>query len=120
MKFLIDECLSTRLADLLVAEGHPAHHVCDVGLTGEPDPVVIATAATEGAVLLTGDTDFGTILATSEIECSVIIFRCSLMGASTLARLLTDNLEEFHEDLAAGALVIIDDNRVRVRRLPLR
>ena len=36
-----------------------------------------------------------------------------------LAALLLDNLDRFARDLEAGAIVVITDDRIRVRALPL-
>jgi len=35
------------------------------------------------------------------------------------ARLLVANLDQFAEDVAAGAIVVIGDDRLRIRRLPI-
>jgi predicted nuclease of predicted toxin-antitoxin system len=37
MRFLVDECLSIRVAALLTAAGHDAIHVVNAGLAGQPD-----------------------------------------------------------------------------------
>lgn len=63
MRFLIDECLSVRVARLLVDAGHDAIHVAACDLAGEPDERVLGKAAEEGRVLVSADTDFGEILA---------------------------------------------------------
>jgi hypothetical protein len=68
MKFLVDESLSTRVAELLQANGHDAVHVADLGLLGAIDPIVMQTAADAGRVLVTADTDFGELLALGAIQ----------------------------------------------------
>jgi predicted nuclease of predicted toxin-antitoxin system len=65
MRFLLDENLSPRLADLLRSAGHDVDHVCDIGLTGADDRSVMATAASDDRVLVSADTDFGALLALS-------------------------------------------------------
>jgi predicted nuclease of predicted toxin-antitoxin system len=40
VKFLVDECLSIRVATLLTTAGHDAVHVTDCELAGEPDETV--------------------------------------------------------------------------------
>lgn len=44
MKFLVDENLSERVAEVLVENGHDAIHVRDIGLERADDPVVMARA----------------------------------------------------------------------------
>ena len=63
MKFLIDESLSARVAQLLTTEGHNAVHVADRSLLGAPDTHVMASARTEDRVVVSVDTDFGELLA---------------------------------------------------------
>ncbi len=58
MRFLVDECLSTRVPALLTAAGHDAVHVIDCGLAGAPDDQVMAKAVEHGRVLLSADTEF--------------------------------------------------------------
>ncbi len=59
MKFKIDENLPGELADEIRALGHDAEAVFDEGLSGSPDPIIVATAANEGRVLLTMDKGIG-------------------------------------------------------------
>ena len=76
MRFLIDECLASRVATLLGAAGHDAVHVGEVGLLGSSDDMIMSAAVSEGRVLVSADTDFGTSLAQSgATRPSVILFR---------------------------------------------
>lgn len=59
MRFLIDECLSGRLAVLLVDAGHDAVHAGDLGLLGATDETVMGAAIAEERVVVSADTDFG-------------------------------------------------------------
>ena len=76
MRFLVDECLSARLTQLLMADGHDALHVLDVGLQGQPDDVIMGEARSNHRILLTSDTDFGELLwRSSERFPSVLLLR---------------------------------------------
>jgi predicted nuclease of predicted toxin-antitoxin system len=68
VRFLVDESLQRHVADLLVDNGHDAVHVSDIGLRGAPDETVLAAADADSRVLITADTDFGTLLALSGAE----------------------------------------------------
>ena len=121
MRFLLDEAISPRVVDLLAEAGHDAVHARDVGLTGASDPIVLDRAVQDDRILVTLDTEFGALVAHSQATLpSILLFR----GAVTRrperqAALLVANLDAFADDIAAGAVVVIGDNRVRVRRLPI-
>lgn len=121
MKFLLDEGLSPRVLNLLEASGHDVVHARDIGLESAPDLLVLATALKQGRVLLTLDTDFGALLALSGArQPSIVLFRGDVTRRPEgQARLLLANLEQITSDLSDGAAVVIGDDRIRVRRLPI-
>jgi hypothetical protein len=48
-----------------------------------------------------------------------VLFRRSARRAEEFAAVLLANLSELTEDLHAGALVVIGEERIRIRRLPV-
>jgi predicted nuclease of predicted toxin-antitoxin system len=121
VRFLLDECLAPRMATLLRGAGHDCAHVYELSLGGQPDEQVMALAASENRILISADTDFGELLATSPVLApSVILLRRTDKQPESLANIVIANLGQITDDLAVGALVVISDTRVRTRLLPVK
>ncbi len=121
MRFLVDECLLPQLAALLRAAGHDCAHVYELDLGGQPDVQIMAFADRENRILLSADTDFGELLANAPVLApSVILLRRTDKRAEPLAAVVLANLQQIADDLAAGALIVISDTRIRARRLPMK
>lgn len=119
MKFLIDNALSPELAKLLQQANHDAIHVRERNLHRSDDEVIFEAAAVENRIIVSADTDFGTILALRKQHLpSVILFRHPTpRRPEDQAGLLLENLPNFAEDLVQGAIVILRKDRIRIRKL---
>ena len=111
--------VAPRIVQQLRDLGHDAIHLREQGLQRLPDPEVFRKAVTEQRVLLTFDLDFGEILAQSTGKTvSVILFRLQNTRTLTVWRRLQDTLAAASADLASGAVVVVEDGRIRVRIVP--
>ncbi len=83
--------------------------------------MILDAAARDGRVLITMDTDFGALIARSSATVpSIVLFRGEITRRpDAQAELLLANLDEIATDLGAGAVAVIGDNRVRIKRLPI-
>jgi predicted nuclease of predicted toxin-antitoxin system len=123
VRFLIDANLSPRVAALLEGAGFEAIHVVDVGLVTAADEAILAYAATNELVIVSADTDFGELLATSRgaVRPSVVLLRSAdHLTPDQQAALLVANLPAVADELKTGALVSIARGRLRMRSLPVR
>jgi predicted nuclease of predicted toxin-antitoxin system len=121
MRFLVDNALSPEVARGLSAAGHDAIHVRDIGLGAAADPVIFDRAVDEDRIVLSADTDFGTLLALGqESKPSVVLFRgATPRRPADQVSLLLANLLGVEVDLLTDAIVIIEPSRLRVRLLPI-
>jgi predicted nuclease of predicted toxin-antitoxin system len=122
VRLLADANLSPSIVPRLISCGHDAQHVADVGLLTASDQDITRFAAANALIIVTADTDFGTLLARSgDVQPSVVLLRHHFEApADEQARLVVTVLEAAAEDLAAGAIATLNRGRLRVRRLPIR
>ena len=121
MRFLLDQNISPKVAEPLRVAGHDVTVAREVGLSRASDDVVMATARAEQRVLVSADTDFGAILARTRAASPsfILMRRAANERPAEQAALVLNNLEAVAEDLDAGAVVVLGERTLRIRRLPL-
>jgi predicted nuclease of predicted toxin-antitoxin system len=114
--------MSPLLVEMLTRDGHDVIHVRELGMSRSSDAEIMTAALAADRTVVSSDADFGELLArTNAGSPSVVLFRRQgQRRAAELAGLLEANIDAVVDDLNAGAIVVIDADRVRIRRLPLR
>jgi len=116
----LDENLSRHLQPVLAAQGHDVLTVADQGLLSKPDPVVAAAAVAEGRVLLTLDLEFADLRKYPPgRHPGVVLFRPRSYGPLAVNAFVEAFMRETDLGDMAGCVVIVEPDRIRVRRPPL-
>jgi predicted nuclease of predicted toxin-antitoxin system len=114
-------CLPPVWVETLTEAGHEALHWSTIGAANSPDTMIMEWARTNGYVIFTHDIDFGTLLAlTNEKGPSVIQIRTQDVTPKHSSEMLHAHLNHYQRELESGALIVIDEQRARVRLLPIR
>jgi len=120
MRLLVDEALQDAVAHQLAAAGHDTTHVRLLGLSGHTDDEVMTLALSDNRVLVTTDTDFGTILAlTGAAGPSVVLLRGTGDSVHERVTAILEVLPRVEHELSEGAVVVIEPDRFRIRHLPI-
>lgn len=100
--------------------GFTAIHWSSVGDGRAPDLEIMKWAQENDHIVFTNDLDFGAILATTRVDRpSVIQVRAQDVSPEHLSQLIGRALRQHEEMLRQGALITIDEARLRSRILPL-
>jgi predicted nuclease of predicted toxin-antitoxin system len=97
-----------------------AVHWSSVGKHDAADNVIINWARDNNHVVFTHDLDFGTAIALTKAEKpSIIQVRTQNVTISHLSDIVIPTIKKFTELLEKGALLVIDEDKNRIRILPL-
>lgn len=119
MRIKLDENLSERLKPLIAEQGHDVTTVAEEGLAGAKDPVVCAAANRESRLLVTVDRDFGDLRKFPPgRHHGIVLFRPRNRGYQVVNPLVLQFVREVNLSELDGCLVVVDRDRVRVRRPP--
>jgi predicted nuclease of predicted toxin-antitoxin system len=121
VKFLADLGVSITTVRVLREDGHEVIHLREKRLGRLSDAAILEKARKERCVVLTFDLDFGDLLATTiQPLPSVIIFRLRNQTPAWVTPRLMETISSCKEELATGAVVIVEDTRYRLRQLPIK
>jgi predicted nuclease of predicted toxin-antitoxin system len=113
--------VSRSTAAELRQRGHDVIHLSEAGLHRLPDSEILELARRENRIILTFDLDFSDLLATGiHALPSVIIFRLHDQTPASLDPRLLLLISEREPELGEGAIVMVEEKRYRLRRLPIQ
>lgn len=116
----MDMNLSPSWVAVLAHGGHQAVHWSAVGDHGAKDSDILLWARRRRCVVFTHDLDFGALLAATNAKSpSVLQVRTTDPSPGHCGKVVLDVLRRYREALAAGALLTVDEDRSRIRLLPM-
>ena len=117
---IVDVNLSPEWTNLIAHAGYEAIHWSTIGDPSARDEGIMAYARAHGFAIFTNDLDFSSMLAHSQPRGpSIIQVRRPRVLPEQIGADLVGSLNRFQADLEAGALVVVEPGRSRVRVLPL-
>ncbi len=120
LRILVDMNLSVEWIPLLEQAGWTAIHWSAVGDPRADDSTIMAWASAQKYAVFTHDLDFGTALALTHAgEPSVIQIRAQRVLPEHIGPVVLASLKQYERELSAGALVVVEPAKSRVRILPL-
>jgi predicted nuclease of predicted toxin-antitoxin system len=120
MRFLCDMGVSRKITAWLRDRGHDSTHLGEEKLSRLPNGNIFEKAFAENRIVLTFDLDVGEIASmTGGKLSSVVIFRLHNTRVNHVLERLAVVLDQAAEALASGAIVIVEESRLRIRHLPI-
>ena len=121
MKLLLDQGLPRSAAQALRDVGLDAVHTGECGLATSSDSAILGAAREQGRIVVSLDSDFHKLMALANAGApSVIRIRIEGLRAKEAADVIHSVVQRCRDDLDKGALVSVAQDRIRMRRLPLR
>ena len=116
MKFKLDENLPVSSAAILARAGHDVDTVGEEGLSGAPDPEVVAAATAAGRVLISLDVGLADIRAYSPgSHAGIVVLRLTDQSAAAVSKALSDLAAAAAADSLAGVVAVLQRGLLRIR-----
>src|SRR5256885_1530643 len=116
MRFLIDRCAGTLIAEWLRTQGHDVVEARERG-RDPGDRVLLEWAAQESRILITIDTDFGQFIFLEGQSHSGLI-RLPDVPSNQRIDIVRDLTERFQKELEASAIITVRGGKIRISQVP--
>ena len=121
IRLLADVHISSKTVAALQKQGYEIMRSSEFLPANAPDINILEFARTENWVVLTQDLDFSMLVALSRYsQPSLITLRLSSAKPDTVTQKLLEVLPQIEEALQEGSAITIQDESIRIRKLPVR
>lgn len=119
-RFIADVHISPLTVATSIQAGYDTMRVAEVLPATAPDAEILTFARVENRVVITQDLDFSALVALGGYDRpSLITLRLSSAQPNFVSQRLLEVLPQLEQMLAEGAAATIEDDIVRVRKLPI-
>jgi predicted nuclease of predicted toxin-antitoxin system len=117
MRFLVDQNVPRDVVEGLRDDGHDVTWA-QTAHPGADDEILLTRAQQEDRVVLTFDTDFGTLAFHRHLPASsgIILFRLTLVSPPAVAKTVRETIRSRND--WNGHFSVVDDAQIRMRPLP--
>jgi predicted nuclease of predicted toxin-antitoxin system len=121
LRLIADVHISPLTITALKLQGYDIVRSTDFLPATATDLEILEFARLEDRIVLTQDLDFSMLVALSNYDQpSLITLRLSSAKPDVVTQRLLEVLPNLEQDLREGSAITIDDNFVRIRKLPIR
>jgi predicted nuclease of predicted toxin-antitoxin system len=121
IRLLADVHISPKTVGDLQKQGYEIMRSSEVLPANAPDINILEFARIENWVVLTQDLDFSMLVALSKYsQPSLITLRLSSAKPDIVTQKLLDVLPKIEEALQEGSAITVQDESIRIRKLPVR
>ncbi|MDB9376054.1 DUF5615 family PIN-like protein [Nodularia sphaerocarpa] len=120
LRFLADVHISPLTVAALKLQGYDILRSTDLLPNTAADVDILELARVESRIIITQDLDFSMLIAVGKYnQPSLVTLRLSSAKPDLITQRLLEVLPQLAEELTQGSALTIDDNSVRIRKLPI-
>jgi predicted nuclease of predicted toxin-antitoxin system len=121
LRFIADVHISPLTVASLKLNGYDIIRTTDLLSATAADVDILELARVENRIVITQDLDFSMLIALGKYnQPSLITLRLSSAKPDNVTQRLLEVLPQLEKELTEGSALTIDDNSVRVRKLPIQ
>jgi predicted nuclease of predicted toxin-antitoxin system len=121
LRFVADVHISPLTVVSLQTQGYDILRTTDFLPANASDTEILELARVEDRIVITHDLDFSMLVALGIYDQpSLITLRLSSAKPEKVTQRLLEVLPELEQELRDGSALTIDNNSVRIRKLPIR